>query len=123
MVANGEPGSYIDMFLFQYMYAIYCRMKCIYTRDYTLSPAGWGGVGLMTYVAHEYIFDATEMMTFLAHEHIFERSQSFDQSFYTHMQILERSFECTACENFAGACKQKRQFSEAIQMQVFRGRW
>ena len=30
---------------------------------------GWGGVGLMTFVAHEHIFDATEMMTFLAREH------------------------------------------------------
>ena len=83
---------------------------------------GWGGVGMMTFLAHEHIFDATEMMSFLA-ETTFERSQSFDQSFHTHMQILERSFECTACENFAGACKQKRQFGETIQTQVFRGRW
>ena len=82
----------------------------------------WGGVGMMTFLAHEHIFDATEMMSFLA-ETTFERSQSFDQSFHTHMQILERSFECTACENFAGACKQKRQFGETIQTQVFRGRW
>ena len=27
---------------------------------------GWGGVGMMTFLAHEHIFDATEMMTFLA---------------------------------------------------------
>ena len=31
---------------------------------------GWGGVGLgmMSFLAHDHIFDATEMMSFLAHE-------------------------------------------------------
>ena len=33
---------------------------------------GWGGVGMMTLLAHEHIFDATEVLSFLAHEHIFD---------------------------------------------------
>ena len=37
---------------------------------------GWGGVGMMTFLAPEHIFDATEMMTFLAHEHIFDATES-----------------------------------------------
>ena len=37
----------------------------------------WGGVGMMTFVAHERIFDATEMMTFLAHEHIFDATEKW----------------------------------------------
>ena len=58
---------------------------------------GWGGVGMMTFLAHEHIFDATEMcrslhmntslmlrrtgvgwvgmMTFLAHQHIFDATE------------------------------------------------
>ena len=55
----------------------------IYTRDYTRSPVvtmgwfgvGWGGVGMMTFLAPEHIFDATEMMSFLAHEHIFDATE------------------------------------------------
>ena len=52
----------------------------IYTRDYTRSPAvtmGWGGVGMMTFLAHEHIFDATEMMSFLAHEQIFDATENW----------------------------------------------
>ena len=30
---------------------------------------------MLTFLAHEHIFDATEMMTFLAHEHIFEATE------------------------------------------------
>jgi len=29
---------------------------------------------MMTFLAHEHIFDATEMMTFFAHVHIFDAS-------------------------------------------------
>ena len=36
---------------------------------------GWGGVGMMTFLAHEHILDATEMMSFLAHEHIFDATE------------------------------------------------
>ena len=36
---------------------------------------GWGGVGMMTFLAPEDIFDATEMMSFLAHEHIFDATE------------------------------------------------
>ena len=32
---------------------------------------------LMTFAAHERIFDATEMMTFLAHEHIFDATEKW----------------------------------------------
>ena len=40
---------------------------------------GWGGVrmGMMTFFAHEHIFDATEMMSFLAHEHIFDATENW----------------------------------------------
>ena len=30
---------------------------------------------MLTFLAHEHIFDATEMMTFLAHEHIFDATE------------------------------------------------
>ena len=36
---------------------------------------GWFGVGMMTFLAPEDIFDATEMMSFLAHEHIFDATE------------------------------------------------
>ena len=32
---------------------------------------------MMTFLAHEHIFDATEMMSFLAHEHIFDATESW----------------------------------------------
>ena len=38
---------------------------------------GWGGVGMMKFLAHEHIFDATEMMSFLAHEHIFDATEKW----------------------------------------------
>ena len=38
---------------------------------------GWGGLGMMTFLAHEHIFDATEMMSFLAHEHIFDATENW----------------------------------------------
>ena len=38
---------------------------------------GWGGVGMMTFLAHEHIFDAMEMMSFLAHEHIFDATENW----------------------------------------------
>lgn len=54
----------------------------LYTRDYTRSPVvtmGWvgvgGGEGLLTFLAREYIFDATQMMAFLAHEYIFDATE------------------------------------------------
>ena len=31
----------------------------------------------MTFLAHEHIFDATEMMSFLAHEHIFDATENW----------------------------------------------
>ena len=86
----------------QNIYDIY-----IYTRDYTRSPVvtmgwfgvGWGGdddvpctwthlwwVGMVTFLAHEHIFDATEMMTFLAHEHIFDATEMM--SFLAHDHIF-----------------------------------
>ena len=30
---------------------------------------------MMTFLAHEHIFDAAEMLTFLAHEHIFDATE------------------------------------------------
>ena len=38
---------------------------------------GWGGLGTMAFLAHEHIFDATEMMSFLAHEHIFDATENW----------------------------------------------
>ena len=38
---------------------------------------GWGGVGMMTFLAHAHIFDATDMMSFLAHEHIFDATEKW----------------------------------------------
>ena len=32
---------------------------------------------MMTFLAHEHIFDATEMMSFLAHEHIFDATENW----------------------------------------------
>ena len=86
---------------------------------------GRGGDGMMTFLAHVHILDATEIMVGWGGvgAGTFERSQSFDLSFHARMQILERCFEFTSRENFAHACKQKRQFSEAIQAQIVRGRW
>ena len=40
----------------------------------------------MTFLAHEHIFDATEMMTFLAHEHIFDATEMM--SFLAHDHIF-----------------------------------
>ena len=34
-------------------------------------------MGLMTFLAREHIFDATEMMTFLAHERIFDPTDNW----------------------------------------------
>ena len=36
---------------------------------------GWGGVGMLTFLAHAHMFDATEMMTFLAHAHMFDATE------------------------------------------------
>ena len=130
----------------------------IYTRDYTRSPVvtmgwfgvGWGGVGMMTFLAHEHIFDATGMMSFLAHEHIFDATEMM--SFLAHEHIFDATenwggvgwggdddapctwthlwcyggavVPCTWTHLWwTGACKQKRQFGETIQTQVFRARW
>ena len=41
----------------------------------------------MTFVAHEHIFDATEMMTFLAHEHIFDATEMM--TFLAHEHIFD----------------------------------
>ena len=56
----------------------------------------WGGVGLgmMSFLAHEHIFDATEMMSFLAHEHIFDATEMM--SFLAHEHIFD------ATENWGG---------------------
>ena len=32
---------------------------------------------MMTFLAHEHIFDAMEMMSFLAHEHIFDATENW----------------------------------------------
>ena len=50
---------------------------CTLTHLWCYGELGWGGVGLgmLTFLAHEHIFDATEMMTFLAHEHIFDATE------------------------------------------------
>ena len=32
---------------------------------------------MMTFFAHEHIYDATEMMSFLAHEHIFDATENW----------------------------------------------
>ena len=32
---------------------------------------------MMTFLAHEHIFDATEMMSFLAHEHILDATENW----------------------------------------------
>ena len=55
---------------------------------------GWGGVVMMTFLAHEHIFDATEMMSFLAHEHIFDATEMM--SFLAHEHIFD------ATENWGG---------------------
>ena len=57
---------------------------------------GWDGVGLgmMTFLAHEHIFDATEMMSFLAQEHIFDATEMM--SFLAHEHIFD------ATENWGG---------------------
>ena len=38
---------------------------------------GWGGVGwdLLTFVAHEHMFDATQQLGFLAFSHMFNATQ------------------------------------------------
>ena len=36
---------------------------------------GWGGVGMLTFLAHAHMLDATEMMSFLAHAHMFDATQ------------------------------------------------
>ena len=138
---------------------------------------GWGGVGMMTFLAperifdatemmsflsHEHIFDATEMMSFLAHEHIFDATENWGglgwgwwRSLHLNTSLMLRRWcgslhmlrrwcrslhmntslmlrrtgvgwggvDHWRSENFAGACKQKRQFAETIQTQVLRGRW
>ena len=47
----------------------------------------WGGVGMMTFLAHEHIFDATEMMSFLAHESIFDATEMM--TFLAHEHIFD----------------------------------
>ena len=59
------------------------NIMCIYIYPWLYPFAGghngvvWGGVGMMTFLAHEHIFDATEMMSFLAHEHIFDATENW----------------------------------------------
>ena len=48
----------------------------------------------MTFLAHEYIFDAAEMLTFLAHEHIFDATEMM--TFLAHEHIFD------ATENWGG---------------------
>ena len=49
---------------------------------------------MMSFLAYEHIFDATEMMSFLAHEHIFDATEMM--SFLAHEHILD------ATENWGG---------------------
>ena len=80
----GGYVSSLEGINYKYTIMMYIHMY-IYTRDYTRSPVvtmgwfgvGWGGVWMMTFLAHEHIFDATEMMSFLAHEHIFDATENW----------------------------------------------
>ena len=51
---------------------------------------GWGGVGMMTFLAYEHIFDATEMMSFLAYEHIFDATEMMSFLVYNTSLMLRR---------------------------------
>ena len=81
--------SILNMFKTKCNSFVYNIYIYIYTRDYTRSPVvtmGWVGVGLMTFLTREHIFDATEMMTFLAHEHIFDATEMM--TFFAHEHIF-----------------------------------
>ena len=38
---------------------------------------GWGGVGMLTFLAHVHMWDATERMSFLAHAHMFDATEQW----------------------------------------------
>ena len=65
---------------------------------------GWGGVGLMTFLAHEHIFDATEMMTFLAHEHIFDATEMMNQSNHASVRHSLRTLLVQMQKNSSSRC-------------------
>ena len=82
---NLEPNIYIYIYPWLYPFAG------------GHNGVGWGGVGwvgLMTFLAREHIFNATEMMTFLAHEHIFDATEMM--TFFAHVHIFD------ATENWGG---------------------
>ena len=40
-----------------------------------LGWGGWGGVWMLTFLAHVHMWDATERMSFLAHAHMFDATE------------------------------------------------